>query len=110
VGAETATGTVTDAAAGASVVAEVSIDDAVSGTGDILGANFTLEIPFLLFSLVTSGMAIKLANMNFAVSGTGGVVGTNSSSLLVSFVFLDMTVAAATGAAADAATVALVRF
>jgi hypothetical protein len=45
-----------------------------------------------------------------AALDTGGVGGANSSSNLVSFVFSDTTIAAATGAAADPVTGALVGF
>jgi hypothetical protein len=45
-----------------------------------------------------------------AYLGTDGVVGTNSSSHLVTFVFSDTTIVAATCSTADSVTGALVRF
>jgi hypothetical protein len=116
--AATAVGAAADAAAGELVGTETFSDGADSGTGGVLGAGSTLvsfcdwqklfekgqslEIPFLLFSLVTIVMAIKLDNVNFAVSGTGCVIGADFTSLSVLFFSSDWTTGAA--AAADAVT------
>jgi hypothetical protein len=90
-------------------------DDPVLNTD---GANFTsLFVSFTAPCLMVAAAAGAAANAVAGASvvaevspdgadlGTGGIGGINSSSFLVSFVFLDMKIAAATRAAADAVQV-----
>jgi hypothetical protein len=101
-----ATGTVADAVSGASVVAGKSVD-----------ADFTSLLVLCVFSDTTvtavaadavAGALGGIGMSDDAVLDTGGVPGADFFSLLVSFVFSDKKIAAATGAAADAVTGALV--
>jgi hypothetical protein len=77
----------TDSAGGATLyAASVGVGTAAGATADaVAGASVVAEV-----------------SSDGADSGTGGVGGADSSSLLVSFVFLGMKIAAAAGAAADA--------
>jgi hypothetical protein len=59
---------------------------------------------------ITAGVSVVVEKSVDAVSDTGGIFGADFFSLLVSFVFSDMKISAAAGAAADSVTGALVRF
>jgi hypothetical protein len=98
-------------------------DGAVLDTGGVIDACFTLlSVLFSASGLMVATAAGAAADAaagelvgtemfsDGADLGTGGVGGAGSFALLVSFVPSDMTVAAATGAAADSATGALVGF
>jgi hypothetical protein len=89
-------------------VAAVRVGSHIIGCGLLTDFGFKAGTAKATADAVTGASGFGMSDG--AVFDTGGVLGADFSSLLILFVFSDMTIAAATGAAADSVTGALVRF
>jgi hypothetical protein len=85
-----------------SVGPEMFLDDTVSDTGDVRGANSSSHLVTAGDATDTVTGASGFGMSDDAVFDTGGVISTDFSSLSVLFAAVGFTVAAAAGAVANA--------